>query len=230
MKIEYAPWIEEKMASLRSYLASVELDVVDQAYMSGLATTITQEFRTFGQVSKDETAKLDDSKYLRELITAYSFDFLRSLRLSERLGVNPNIALDIAQLSYRFNPTRYIELIRNYLDLQRSVITTAALSYPKNPEAFLDRVKEAIAHLIPLYPDLPPNTITVAAVGYPSNPEAFLEKVRRGEKPPLQEEIGAIEEVESLLAEVPIDPALDTETITIFDSQQGSNSGSGVTT
>ena len=136
---EHADWIEQKRELLASYLSLVKPPVVEEAYRAGLATTITQEFRTYDRVSKGEVVKLDDPRYLRGVITGYTVDFFHSLRLSERLGINPNTALEVARLSYRYNPTRLVLLIRDaeFTDLTKSSIEYAALHNPKDPEAFL---------------------------------------------------------------------------------------------
>ena len=156
-------------------------DDVEEVYRAGLATTITQEFRTYSRVSSEEANKLDDPEYLKGVITGYTVDFLHSLRLSQRLGINLNTALDVARLSYHYNPTKLIQLVRQYPDVNLSVVQTAALGYPKNPEAFLNGFIANVARLKPLYPDLPPSAITIAALNWPNKPEIYLDKIRRGE-------------------------------------------------
>ncbi len=133
---EHYIWISQKRELLADYLSPVKPAVMEEAYRAGLATTVTQEFRTYNRVSKDEAIKLDDSEYLKKVITGYTVDFIRSLRLSERVGINPNTALDIARLSYRYNPTQLIGLIKQYPDINLSAVQTAALNYPKNPLSF----------------------------------------------------------------------------------------------
>jgi hypothetical protein len=151
--------------------------VVDEAYRGGLVTTITQEYRTYGKVSREEIDKLDDLQYLKSIITGYTVDFLRSLRLSERAGVNPNTAIDIARLSYHYNPTKLIQLVRQYPDVNLSAVQAAALGYPKNPETFLDGFISNVARLTEdaRYRALPQSVIDRAALSYPKNPEAFLD-------------------------------------------------------
>ena len=193
---EHKDWIEQKRQLFADYLSPVKPAVAEEAYKGGLATTITQEFRTYGKVSKEETIKLDDPEYLRKVITGYTVDFLRSLRISERLGINPNIALDVARLSYHYNPTKLSQLTRQYPDINISALERAALGYPKNPEGFLDSFIVAIDRLTkdPRYKDLNPGALERAALSYPKNPEGFLdsfiEKVKLGKLPSeiLQEE------------------------------------------
>jgi len=151
-------------------------DDVEEVYRAGLATTITQEFRTYSRVSSEEANKLDDPEYLKGVITGYTVDFLHSLRLSQRLGINLNTALDVARLSYHYNPTKLIQLVRQYPDVNLSVVQTAALGYPKNPEAFLNGFIANVARLAedPRFSALNPSVINSAALSYPKNPEAFL--------------------------------------------------------
>ncbi len=194
---EYKDWIEQKyelsvknksgeIQKLGDYLAPVGPTVVEEAYQGGLATTITQEFKTYNKESREEVVKLDDPEYLRNVITAYTVEFWHSLRLSQRLEINPDIALDIARLSYHFNPTRLIQLVDKYIkhpnpdfypevDVNMSVIQAAVLSNPTNPEASLNRFIENVARLQAKYPDLNPSVINSAALSYPKNPDAFID-------------------------------------------------------
>jgi len=106
LEVEHVDWINEKHQLLEDYLFLIDKQTVKDAYESGLIITIIQEFRTYRNISPDEITKLDDPEYLKNIITSYTIDFLRSLRFSKKLKVNPNIALDIAKLSYHHNPTK----------------------------------------------------------------------------------------------------------------------------
>ena len=177
LREEHRDWVTQKRKLLAGYLSEVKPDIVDETYEAGLAITITQEFRTYSRVNREETSKLDSPEYLRRVITGYTVDFFRSLCLSQRLGVNPNIALAIARLSYHYNPTKLIQLVKRYPEINQSVIERAALYYPKNPEAFLDGFIAAVARLAedPRYKPLNQSVIERAALGYPKNPETFLD-------------------------------------------------------
>ncbi len=173
---EHRDWISQKHELFADYLSPIKPTAVDKAYKVGLGTTITQEFRTHGRVSKEETVKLDDPGYLKGVITGYTVDFFHSLRLSQRLRIHPNIALNIALLSYHYNPTKLTQLISQYPDINLNAVQTAALGYPTNPEAFLNGFIANVARLTedPRFAGLNPSVINSAALGYPKDPEAFL--------------------------------------------------------
>lgn len=215
LEIEHADWISQKRQLFADYLSSVQPQAVEETYRAGLATTITQEFRTYGRVSQEEVSKLYDPEYLKGVITGHTVDFLRSLRLAQRMSINPNTALDVARLSYHYNPTRLIQLIRKYPDINLSAVATAALGYPKNPEVFLNGFIANVARLKPLYPDLHPSAITIAALNWPNKPEVYLDKIKRGEIVPTID-AETILPIEEELQEVP-------EEITLTDGPIGAN-------
>lgn len=180
---DYSNWIRGKYSFIENYFFSSSIGVemvdqlhqlhqlhkrVDQAYRGGLYITITQEFRTYRKINPQEVNKLDDSEYLISVIIGYTVDFFRSLRLSQRLGINPNIALDIASLSYHYNPTKLIELIHKFQNVNLKVIEYAALHYPRNPEKFLTDFIETATKLSqgPRFSGVPESEIWRAAYLY----------------------------------------------------------------
>ena len=177
LREEYRDWVTQKLKLLAGYLSGVKPDIVDETYEAGLHTTITQEFRTVSRDSREEASELDSPEYLKGVIIGYTVDFFRSLRLSQRLGVNPNTALAVARLSYHYNPTKLTQLVKRYPEINPGVINSAALGYPKNPETFLDGFIANVARLAEdsRYKALNPGVINSAALGYPKNPEAFLD-------------------------------------------------------
>jgi len=188
MQEVHKDWINHKIEQITPYFRASEGDIdngemaqspdpddrISSAFQNGLVTAITQEYK----VDK-ASDRINSPHGLDTVITGYAFDFYRTLRVCQNSGVNPNTALRIAQLAYHHNPDVLIKLSTDdrYKDLNPSVITSAALSYPKNPEAFLDGFIAKIAELSTddRYKDLNPSVIERAALYYPKNPEAFLD-------------------------------------------------------
>jgi hypothetical protein len=102
LKDHHADWIEKKQRQVADYLSPVKGSRVEKAFNAGLATTITQEVRTNRRVNRG--TPLYTPEHLQNLVTGYTFDFYRSIRVSERLGIDPATAVDIARRSYNFNP------------------------------------------------------------------------------------------------------------------------------
>ena len=117
---------------------------LNEAYWDGLSTTVTQEYRLSKQnVGIGTRADFKDYDFIQDMVTSYTFDFYRTLRICERLNVAPGTALHLAKLAYKFNPNILISLTQKYPDMDAYIITRAAVSYPSNPDAFLDGVIEA---------------------------------------------------------------------------------------
>ena len=185
-------WINSKIEQITPYFTSNENSEdngeshnelnpyarIQSAFQSGLVTTITQEYK----IDK-ASDRVSSTGGLESIITGYAFDFYSTLRVCQRSGVNPNTALRIAQFAYHHNPNILISLSADprYRDLNPSVTERAALSYPKNPEAFLDGFKQSINRLSadPRYRDLNPGVIERAALDFPNNPEAFLDRFKQ---------------------------------------------------
>ncbi|MDO8486717.1 MAG: hypothetical protein Q7S45_00260 [Candidatus Curtissbacteria bacterium] len=189
LRSEHADWIDQKRAMLSSYLLGTEPEALEETFSSGLATTVVQEFRTL-RGTREKVNKLEEPDYLKDVISAYAFDFFRSLRLSEKMGINPNTALDVARLSYHLNPNKMLGLFKKYPDTNPGVITHAAMHNPKNPDAFIDNFNLEVERLTVKYPDTNPGVIAHAAMGYPKNPDAFLDKVLAGETETPEDEFG----------------------------------------
>ena len=106
-----------------------------------------------------------------------AFDFIMSLRMSAQEGETLNNALKVASLSHWLNPMDMKRLGEKYKDrVDNSVIKSAALGYPKNPDAFIDNYVGEIERLGEKYKDRVDNSvISRAALGYPKNPDAFID-------------------------------------------------------
>lgn len=155
-RMEYAQlhWVEGKIKLLESYFTKGNqadgedngsfgnswLAAVREGYFDGFATTVTQEYR-FLKKERGGLDKLEDTDYIQNFVLGYSFDFFRTLRVCERLGVNPKAAIEVAKLAYHFDPNQLIELSAKYPAMDAYIIKSAAVGYPSDPEGFLKRVE-----------------------------------------------------------------------------------------
>ncbi|KKQ95327.1 MAG: hypothetical protein A3G66_04535 [Candidatus Levybacteria bacterium RIFCSPLOWO2_12_FULL_39_17] len=159
----HAQWIEKKVDSLSDYFSKAngeDLDndlnnktksigdwriAIKEAYWDGLSMTVTQEYRlSKKEILSAAKANLEDYDYIQDLITSYTFDFYRTLRVCERLNVDPGTALRLAKLAYHHNPNILISLSQKYPDMGVRIIKHAVVHNSSDPEDFLRRVKENI--------------------------------------------------------------------------------------
>jgi hypothetical protein len=118
------------------YLSPVNPLDIEEEYKEGLATTITQEVRTDKKVKRDTI--LDTPEYLQNTITGYTFDFYRSIRVSQRLGIDPKTAVKLARLSYLNNPDVTVQVGQMIMPLpadmpSRLLEARRALPHPAAP-------------------------------------------------------------------------------------------------
>jgi len=128
-------------------------------------------------VEKPLATFVGDRGLMDMLCEQAAFDFIMSLRTSAQEGETVNNALKIASLSHWLNPMDMKRLGEKYKDrVDNSVIKSAALSYPKNPDAFIDSYIGEIDRLGEKYKDRVDNSvISRAALSYPKNPDAFID-------------------------------------------------------
>ncbi len=145
-------WVKDKIKLLEGYLTKLNqsndtgkrslggnwFEDVREAYLGGLVVTVTQEYR-FLKTEPGGLAKLKDADYIQKMVLGYSFDFFRTLRVCEKLGIGPNLAIKVAKLAYRLNPNKLIELSAKYPEVDGSIIKEAVV-YSSDSEGFLERV------------------------------------------------------------------------------------------
>jgi hypothetical protein len=169
-------WIEEKIRSL-GYLADIPRESIEDYYKRGLATYLRQEYRLIKAASPEETTKLEEEGYLSDAIFAYTFDFLRTLRVCKRLGISPSQSLDMARFSYRFNPDILTKLLNQFPDFEKYILIRACVGH-SDPEEFLSGLRKKLPELERQFPEFERSVIIDACLGY-SDPEEFLSGLRK---------------------------------------------------
>ena len=162
---------------LENYLEEIFSDEVEKTYTEGLKTYIKLQYRLYGGKKENDILDIFTDEYIKDIVLNYTHDFVMSLRISEKSGVTPNMALELARLSYRHNPTILTILQRKYPDVNEGIITRAATHNPRNTEKFIEDVLNKITELKIKYPDVNEGIITRAATHNPTNTEKFIEDV-----------------------------------------------------
>ena len=105
------------------------------------------------------------------------FDFIIFIRKSRRRGDPLLQTLFLAELSHWLNPGDIARLNEKYKDkVDPSVIGRAALSYPKDPDKFIDSYLLEVVRLSKKYKDkVDPSVIKSAALSYPKDPDKFID-------------------------------------------------------
>ena len=161
---------------LSEYLKEIPIEKVEKTYNEGLKTYIKLQYRLYGGVKEKDTLNIFDDAYIRNIILSYTHDFIMSLRISKRLGVTQNTALDLAKLSYRYNPMILIRLGNLCPEVDDGVINRAAVGYPTDPEGFIEGVLARITQLKEIYPEVDDWVIRHASVHYPTDPKRFIDQ------------------------------------------------------
>ncbi len=142
LKDRHAGWVTEKQNLLGDYLSAVDSAEIEKEYKAGVAAAINLEVRVNNKVERNFPS--DTSEYLEKIIAGYTFDFYWSLRVSKRLGIDPETALKSARLSYVNNPEKIRTLQEQSLNINQSGTTRAILSNEVNPEDSPEKVKEPL--------------------------------------------------------------------------------------
>ena len=167
-------WLEaewEKQSALLGLKEPVPFDEALPYFQKTLEKRVKLYGRTMG---KPAEALADDVGLVDTLCEQAAFDFIMSLRMSAQEGETYKNALKIASLSHWLNPMDIKRLGTKYEDVDQSVIKTAALSYPMNPDAFIDRYLGEVERLGTKYEDVDQSVIKTAALHNPKNPDAFI--------------------------------------------------------
>lgn len=175
--IEENPDFKEKYVTplKDGYLSEINPEMVDSIYMQGLRSYIKLQYRMYSKTQDIDT--VFSREYIRDIIIGYTHDFVMNIRLSKKLGVSANVALNIAKLSYRNNPTTLSKLMILYPYLNDGIILKAVERNPIDPEKYLLDVLFRIQRLENIYPEVDSYIIKKAAVSNPNNPEIFLDGV-----------------------------------------------------
>ncbi len=131
LKKHSEPWVQTKWALLKDYLSFTSFDKVDQLFQRGLANSLVQQQKLRDDILTDDS--------LRTIAYGFSLDFVHTLLMSKRHGVNPKIGIRLAGFSHRFSPEAFYSLKEKFPDKTDWHITTA-MSFV-NPEEELRNPK-----------------------------------------------------------------------------------------
>ena len=134
-----ASWVQEKIASVREYLKEFSVEEIKVVFFQWLDSSVTQYFRLLRK-NDPFSDTLNDHIFREELIRAFFVDFVLALRSHKGGDITPQMALELARLSYRHNPNSLILLQEQYPDVDPGVIKYAAIHYPSNPSSFIEQV------------------------------------------------------------------------------------------
>lgn len=174
-------WVTEKRSQLGNYLDDIPEEKLRDSYNVGLERFVQQQFRLIRSVSPDELNKLDDPTYLTDCVKAYTFDYYLSLRTSQRIGVTAPYAVDIAQLSYRYDPDVLKNLMQEFPEFNASDIVRTMIKN-NNPEGFLNNAKQQLEQFTIDFPGFSPTELSRAVITHPENTKDFLEGVEKTAK------------------------------------------------
>lgn len=172
---DHLVWIEEKRQLFSEYLGDISWEEIKDTYNKGFSLFIRLQYRLFKkEFTKENVGELFDESYLTDIALAYTFDFIRSLRTSQRLDIFPRTALTIAKKSYSYNPDIIISLFDKFPEFEPGIIAYTLIKNPSNPESFLNKVKETIPKLQKKFPLISRGDILRAAIHHPNNPDAYI--------------------------------------------------------
>lgn len=169
-------FLDETYRGLEDYI-KMPYDELKEAHFEGFGLFLRQQYRRFLHEDTNKIERLEDNNYVRELAVGYTFDYLRTLTLSKKMGIPGDKAVELASVSHWLNPNVLIHLASKYPDADLSLIYDAVTDYPSRPEEFIKGRLNAIEDLKAEFPDVLIGIIKYAAVGYPSKPAEFVRKV-----------------------------------------------------
>jgi len=216
--VDNRAWLDDKLLPLYAEwpeLAQEEnQEKLFNSFRDCLRKYIKQEYRLFKKTGIDDPAIIQSEEYVKEILISLILEFIYSLRVSKKSGLSLDQALRIAALSHHLDPQTPHRLIKKFPNFEPWIIARAAVHNPTNPEAFLQKIQDAIPELQAKFPNFEPGVIRYTAVHNPTNPEAFLQKVQDA-IPALQAKFPNHSVVTIIQAAVfyPSDPAKFLETI-----------------
>ncbi len=155
LKEEFAPWFDKQKQEFTPYFENVDWSEIEGAFLRGVKRSFVKKTRLYNKLgAEDDMTKVySDSQTQRDTVLAFAFDFTRSLRVARTQGVEPEMALEIAEHSYDFNPDALIMFSQKFPDLPSSSILDAAMYHQKNPEAMLEKRSIEFVSLTEEFPE-----------------------------------------------------------------------------
>ena len=181
---ENQDWINEQKNKIQNIIPDINDEELFGTFERGLMTFFKQQYRLFTQDQQTSSTHelkiipdiLKDKEYIRQQITAYTFDFIQLLKKSIKEGMTSRQALEAASLAYRHNPNIFRELTIKYPDATEMAIDAAIIGYPSKSEKFLEGYRQRVAELSSKYPEIDKWVINFVAVAHPSHPEKTIDR------------------------------------------------------
>lgn len=176
-------FITKKYGELEDYL-EVPYEELREHHQRGFRRLLLGEYRLGVQQQPSRIEDLKNEETIADLATAYTFDYVRTLTISKRMGLTPVQAMKLAYYSYTHNPNFVVTLQKQFPDADPWLITLSAMRYLK-PEEHIQKALDLIPKLKEKYPEASIGLIKYAANAR-EDPEAFIEHVQ-GVRPKLKE-------------------------------------------
>lgn len=173
---QHQHFIDGTYRGLEEYI-QMPYDALKEAHSEGFGLFLRQQYRRFLNEDRKKIERLEDNAYVKDLAVGYTFDYLRTLTLSKKMGIPSKKALELASVSHWHNPNVLIHLASEYPEADASLIFDAVTDYPSRPEEFIKGRLIAIEDLQAEFPDVLIGIIKYAAVGHPSKPAEFIRDV-----------------------------------------------------
>ena len=141
MLTENSEWIDGKLRDLNGYLDGIDFEKIKESYFHGLKQLIKQHCRLLRKTNDPEFDTLHDEATLKEIVFAYTFDFVRSIRESYKQKLHPATSIEIAKKSFRLDPSTFRELSDEFPDFPNWIIVNAVTQH-SHPRSFLTQVRE----------------------------------------------------------------------------------------
>ena len=191
--LENQEWVDEQKREALEMLPNFDQEELLRVFQFGLNSFFKQQYKLFteGQKTRKRVTPdiLKNKEYIRQQIIAYTFDFIQLLKSAKKDGMSSIEALELAQLSHRYNPDIISKLTSRYPNISKWIIRRALIGYSRNPEKFIDDFMTEVERLKLQYPKVNLWVIHTAALKNPRNaknpkgPETFIDSyVSRVEK------------------------------------------------
>lgn len=156
-------WIEEQRAKIAGIITGVEESKVWRAFREGLMIFLKQQYKfltkDYQKGEREIPPELKNPDYLKAQISAFTFDFIQSLKRSEKRGDTSIQALQFAKLSFRCDPDTVDRLLRIYENVDPWIVKRFVVRF-SHPENFLNLFIEKREELTDRYPDVSQSVIS----------------------------------------------------------------------
>lgn len=170
-------WIDKKRTELSQYLSPISEEELREKFNNGLKRSLMLQYRLTRKISSGELENFHNDEYLTEAIKAYTYEFILSLRHSQDLGLEPTMAIRLAEKTYSHDSDTVLKLRKEFPHFEPWVITSMVVNN-RNPREFLENLDKSISVLSEEFPEFTKAEITRIAVGWPDSAEDHLHGIR----------------------------------------------------